>query len=45
MRVLLILTAIAVGVIVLFMTLNAKGRWDFILPFRGAKVLSIILVV
>jgi iron complex transport system permease protein len=42
--VLLILAAIAVGVIVLFMTLNARGRWDFILPFRGAKVLSMVLV-
>ncbi|WQO29725.1 iron chelate uptake ABC transporter family permease subunit [Microvirga lotononidis] len=26
------------------MTVNAKGRWDFILAFRGAKVLSMILV-
>lgn len=43
-RVLLLLAAIAVAVIVLFMTLNAKGRWDFILPFRGMKVLSIVLV-
>ncbi|WP_268995487.1 iron chelate uptake ABC transporter family permease subunit [Microvirga roseola] len=42
-RVLLILTAIAVGVIVLFMTLNARGRWDFILPFRGMKVVSMVL--
>ncbi len=42
--VLLILTALAVGVIVLFMTLGAKGRWDFVLPFRGAKVLSMVLV-
>ena len=41
---LLILAAAAVGVIVLFMTLNAKGRWDFILPFRGMKVLSMVLV-
>ncbi|WP_183454607.1 iron chelate uptake ABC transporter family permease subunit [Microvirga lupini] len=28
----------------LFMTLNARGRWDFILPFRGMKVLSMVLV-
>jgi iron complex transport system permease protein len=42
--VLLILAAIATAVIVLFMTLNAKGRWDFILPFRGMKVLSMVLV-
>jgi iron complex transport system permease protein len=43
-RVLLILAAIAAAVIVLFMMLNAKGRWDFILPFRGMKVLSMVLV-
>jgi iron complex transport system permease protein len=42
--VLLILAAITVGVIVLFMTLNARGRWDFILPFRGTKVLAMALV-
>jgi iron complex transport system permease protein len=43
-RVLLILAAIAAAVIMLFMMLNAKGRWDFILPFRGMKVLSMVLV-
>lgn len=43
-RVLVILAAVAAAVIVLFMTVNAKGRWDFILAFRGAKVLSMILV-
>ncbi len=43
-HVLLILAALAVGVIVLFMTLNARGRWDFILPFRGTKVLAMALV-
>jgi len=43
-RVLLTLAAIAASVIVLFMTLDAKGRWDFILPFRGMKILSMVLV-
>ena len=43
-QMLLILAALAVGMIVLFMTLNAKGRWDFILPFRGMKVVSMVLV-
>lgn len=43
-HVLLILAAIAAGLIVLFMTLNARGRWDFILPFRGTKVLTLVLV-
>jgi iron complex transport system permease protein len=27
-----------------FMTLGAQGRWDFVLPFRGKKLLSLILV-
>ncbi len=43
-QVLLILATVAVGVMVLFMTLNARGRWDFILPFRGMKILSMVLV-
>jgi iron complex transport system permease protein len=43
-RVVLILAVIAAGAIVLFMTLNAKGRWDFILAFRGTKVLAMVLV-
>ena len=34
----------AAAVIVLFMTLGARGRWDFVLPFRGMKVLAMILV-
>jgi iron complex transport system permease protein len=41
---LLILAAVAGGLIVLFMTLNARGRWDFILQFRGTKVLTMALV-
>lgn len=41
---LLILIALAVGMLTLFITLNAGGRWDFILPFRGMKVLSMVLV-
>lgn len=43
-RVLLLLAVVAAGTIVLFMTLNARGRWDFVLPFRGMKVLSMVLV-
>jgi iron complex transport system permease protein len=27
-----------------FMTLGAQGRWDFVLPFRGKKLLALILV-
>jgi iron complex transport system permease protein len=29
---------------VAFMTLGAQGRWDFVLPFRGKKLLALILV-
>ncbi|MEM9581787.1 MAG: iron chelate uptake ABC transporter family permease subunit [Pseudomonadota bacterium] len=28
----------------LYMTLGARGGWDFILPFRGAKLAALILV-
>jgi iron complex transport system permease protein len=30
--------------IVCFMTLGAKGSWDFIIPFRGRKLLALSLV-
>lgn len=30
--------------IALFMTLGARGSWSFIIPFRGTKVLSMVLV-
>ncbi|MFD2236866.1 iron chelate uptake ABC transporter family permease subunit [Aureimonas populi] len=30
--------------IVCFMTLGARGSWSFILPFRGRKLLSLLLV-
>jgi iron complex transport system permease protein len=43
-HVLSILAAVAVMAIGLFMTLNAKGNWSFVLPFRGMKVLSMVLV-
>ncbi|GGE48705.1 enterobactin ABC transporter permease [Agaricicola taiwanensis] len=43
-RLLIGLTALAVLCVVLFMTLNARGRWDFVLPFRGAKVAAMIAV-
>jgi len=33
-----------VGVVVLFMTLDARGSWSFIIPFRGRKVLGMVLV-
>ncbi|MEM9442583.1 MAG: iron chelate uptake ABC transporter family permease subunit, partial [Pseudomonadota bacterium] len=29
---------------ILFMTLEARGKWSFVLPFRGAKLLALLLV-
>lgn len=42
--VLIALTVLAVASVVLFMTLGAKGSWSFILPFRGKKLLGLLLV-
>ncbi|MCQ9329509.1 iron chelate uptake ABC transporter family permease subunit [Pelistega suis] len=29
---------------ILFMTLNANGQWDFVLPFRGEKLVALLAV-
>ena len=42
--VLLILGVLALVSIICFMTLGAKGSWSFVLPFRGRKLLGLILV-
>src|SRR5690606_10110387 len=42
--VLLVLAALALLSIGLFMTLDAKGSWSFVLSFRGKKLLSLALV-
>ena len=42
--VLLMLLALALISMAAFMTLGAKGSWSFILPFRGIKLLSLLLV-
>jgi len=42
--VLLILFVVALISIALFMTLGAKGKWSFILKFRGLKLAALILV-
>lgn len=39
-----VLSALAVVAIVCFMTLGANANWGFILPFRGAKLLALVLV-
>ena len=42
--VLALLGALAALSIVLFMTVNARGSWDFVLGFRGRKVWGMVLV-
>lgn len=42
--VLILLTILAGISIVAFMTLGARGSWTFIIPFRGRKILALILV-
>ncbi|WP_313609425.1 iron chelate uptake ABC transporter family permease subunit, partial [Rhizobium sp.] len=42
--VLLALLALALISMAAFMTLGAKGSWSFVLPFRGIKLLSLLLV-
>jgi iron complex transport system permease protein len=41
---LVILSVLALVSIVCFMTLGAKGSWSFVLPFRGRKLLALVLV-
>ena len=40
----LILWLLVAGVIALFMTLDSRDNWGFVLPFRGGKVLAMLLV-
>ena len=42
--VLLVLGALALVSVICFMTLGAKGSWSFVIPFRGRKLLGLILV-
>lgn len=42
--VLLVLAVLTVVSIACFMTLGAKGSWSFIIPFRGRKLLALVLV-
>jgi iron complex transport system permease protein len=43
-HVLALLGLALLGVAVAFMTIGANGRWDFVLPFRGTKLASLLLV-
>src|SRR5688572_32230839 len=38
------MAVLALIAIAVFMTIEARGSWDFIIPFRGRKVLGMILV-
>jgi len=42
--VLLVLAALTLISMIAFMTLGARGSWSFVLPFRGIKLLSLLLV-
>ncbi len=42
--VLIALAVLAAVCIALFMTLGARGNWGFVIPFRGRKLLALILV-
>lgn len=42
--VLMVLAALALLSVVAFMTLGAKGSWSFVIPFRGKKLLGLLLV-
>ncbi|MFD0987958.1 iron chelate uptake ABC transporter family permease subunit [Methyloligella solikamskensis] len=42
--VVLLLAGLAVACGIAFMTVGAKGSWDFILPFRGTKLAGMVLV-
>lgn len=42
--VLAILAALALVSVVCFMTLGARGSWSFVIPFRGRKLIGLLLV-
>src|SRR5690625_1533315 len=41
---LLILAALALIALVGYLTLNARGQWDFVLAFRGRSLSSLVVV-
>ncbi|NOJ77893.1 iron chelate uptake ABC transporter family permease subunit [Myxococcus xanthus] len=44
MRPLLVLGCVAVAFMALFMLVDVSGPWDFVLPFRGKKIATALLV-
>lgn len=43
-RIMWLLSASLCAVCILFLTYNANGNWDFVLPFRGKKLLLLLIV-
>ncbi|RYZ45149.1 MAG: hypothetical protein EOO72_04745, partial [Myxococcaceae bacterium] len=43
-RRLLLMGGLALLCVAAFMTVGAQGRWDFVLPFRARKVLTVVMV-
>ncbi len=41
---LLLMLVVAVTAIVIFMTIESRGNWDFVIPFRGRKVVAMVVV-
>lgn len=41
---LLVLLGLALAAVIVFMTIDARGSWSFIIPFRGRKILGMVLV-
>lgn len=39
-----VLSVLALAAVASFMLVGARGNWDFVLPFRGAKLLGLVLV-
>ena len=39
-----IIAVVAIALVTVFMTIQSRGNWDFIIPLRGRKVLAIALV-
>ncbi|HEX2146295.1 MAG TPA: iron chelate uptake ABC transporter family permease subunit [Pseudorhizobium sp.] len=40
----MVIAVVAAAAIIAFMTIGARGNWSFVLPFRGTKLLALILV-
>ncbi|MDX3924275.1 MAG: iron chelate uptake ABC transporter family permease subunit [Shinella sp.] len=42
--ILLVTGLISIAAVVAFMTVGARGNWSFVLPFRGTKLIGMVLV-